>query len=63
MTATPEEFIEEVKKFPPLWDKSDEDYKDKEKKYGIWRHIAVVVIHDFLKKSKIEQKIEGKYLS
>lgn len=55
--------IAEVQKRPVLWDTTDEEYKDRNRKNTAWIEVAEAVCsEDFKRKQEAEQKVFGKYL-
>lgn len=55
-------FIEEVKKYPELWDVSCSDYKDKVKKRNAWIEICSVFCEGFKEKEEKDKCDIGKFL-
>lgn len=53
--------ISEVEKRPVLWDVSDVQYKDRNKKNDGWMDVATVIFGNFGEKTQAEQKVISKY--
>lgn len=53
--------IIEIEKRPVLWDVSDEQYKDKNKKNDRWMEVATVIFENDSEKTQAEQKIISEY--
>jgi len=53
--------INDVQKRPLLWDTSNEDYKDKNKKNSAWFEIALSLLSNFNEENEAQQKLICKY--
>jgi len=55
-----EQLISEVEKRPVLWDTSDEDYKDRNKKNEAWLNVTSALYDYFSINTETEKKVIGK---
>lgn len=59
----PEELITLVQERGVLWDKTLNEYKDKQLKMSAWREVCCLLIPDFDNLDEKERQTCGKYLS
>lgn len=55
-----EQLISEVEKRPVLWDTSNEDYKDRNKKNEAWLNVTSALYDNFSNNTETEKKVIGK---
>jgi hypothetical protein len=48
-------FVEEMKKYPEIWDINCEQYRDKNKKGAAWIHVCEVFHNNFKEKTDEEK--------
>lgn len=56
-------FIEEIKKYPEIWNVSDENYHDRRKKRAAWTNICCLFSDNFEQKDDKERNEICKYNS
>jgi hypothetical protein len=56
-----ETLISAVQHHPLLWDTTDADYKDKNKKHQAWVEVSKILFEDYDNQSQDQQKLIGEY--
>ncbi len=57
-----EKLIYEISQCSEIWDTSDINYKDRNKKRDAWEKVCCAMVEDFQIKSKEEKLVIGKFI-